>query len=214
MEELRRSAALQQTEIASQMQSAVELQDRLTARDAEYASLRQDLISLQEDAERLRQRASLVEPLETELGSLRKDIASSNDAQEYNKLRLRAEAAEAAQTLQFRELESVRAEMAQLSKAGAELRQQLAASNERCAAEERKVEALTDKKVEKDNEVLRAVLGRQKTELENCYRDLKRFRRAQLGLRLVYALFALGLVGVIAFALYVLPGLADFLKTL
>ncbi|RYD83894.1 MAG: hypothetical protein EOP84_06990 [Verrucomicrobiaceae bacterium] len=214
VEKLRRQSASLQAEVLNQKELNAGAEERLTVCEAECAARVGELSALREEAEGYRNRASLVDSLEAEIHRLRTDIAASGEAGEYNKLRIRAEAAEEAQKVQLRELENVRIEMEQFSKLETELRRQVAENKERCAAEERKVEALADNKVHKDNEVLRSVLGRQKVELEHCYRDLNRFRRAQLGLRLTYALFALGVVGVIAYVLYALPGLADFLKTL
>ncbi len=213
-DELRQRISSQQEDLGAREQAVHHLQEKLKAAEAERVTLSQELIPLRKEAEQLRSRASLVEPLEKEVASLRKDIASSRDANEFHTIRLRAEMAEKTQKEQLCELENLRAEKDRLEKSAEELRKELAESNERCAAEARKLEELADGKVQRDNAVLRAVLGRQKAELENCYRDLKRYRRAQLGVRLAYALFALGLLGVAAFALQMLPGVADFLKNL
>lgn len=211
---LRESIIEKDAEITTHAESIRELQEKQQATEVDRVALADELIPLRAEVAQLRDRASLVQSLERENAALGKDIASSREAKEFHALRLRAETAEGASKEQQVELEKLRAEMARLSKSDEALRVELAAINERFAAEERKVQALADGKVQRDNEVLRAVLGRQKSELENCYRELKRFRRAQLGIRLVYALFALGLLGVAAFAVQVLPEVTEFIDSL
>ena len=203
-EELRSAAAAKDAGLAERAETLRELQWALEKSEKRYLAVTQELTHLQEKVKPLQERSSFVEALESELVTLRKDFAASAEAQECNRLRARAEAADEKRRLQTRELESLQAELE-------ELRVELNSSRERCTSAEQRAEQLSIAKVQRDNEVLRELLGRQKAELENCYRELKRFRRSELGLQLVYALFILGLLGVAVFAVQVLPGLADVL---
>lgn len=203
-EKLTSDAVIKDTALAERAETLRETQWALEKSEKRNLGLNQEVTHLREEAIQLRERTALMESLESELAVLRRDFAASADAQECNRLRARAEAADEKRRLQTRELEDLRVETAAL-------RKELQESHERCMAAEQRADQLSVAKVQSDNEVLRALLARQNTELENCYRELKRFRRSELGLRLVYALFALGLLGIAAFAVQVLPGLANVL---
>lgn len=70
-----------------------------------------------------------------------------------------------------------------------------------------KAEAASDEKIHQDNAVLRGIVSRQNVELELQHHELKRLKRARFALRLVYALFALGLAGLAWFAVQFVPQL-------
>lgn len=210
-EKLKNSAFAKDAALAERAESLRETQWALEKSEKKSLGLTQETTRLRAEIKQLRERASLVESLQTEVANLRRDFEASTEAQECNRLRARAEAAEERRRVEAREAEYLRAEIEQLLKAGDQLRGELKEAQERCMAAEQRAEELSIAKVQSDNEVLRGVLARQKAELENCYRELKRFRRSELGLKLVYALFALGLLGVAAFAMQVLPGIADVL---
>lgn len=203
-EKLTSDTATRDTALAERAETLRETQWALEKSEKRNLGLTQEVTRLREEVQQLRERTVVMESLERELAMLRKDFEASADAQECNRLRARAEAADEKRRLLTRELEDLREETAAL-------RRELSESHERYMAAEQRAEQLSIAKVQSDNEVLRALLARQKGELENCYRELKRFRRSELGLRLVYALFALGLLGIAAFAVQVLPGIADVL---
>src|SRR4029079_2819959 len=58
----------------------------------------------------------------------------------------------------------------------------------------RRAEAASEARLRQDNEVLRGIIARQNSELEQKHAQLVRLKRARLGVRLAYASFALGLV--------------------
>jgi hypothetical protein len=78
----------------------------------------------------------------------------------------------------------------------------------------RRAEAASEARLRQDNEVLRGIIARQNSELEQKHAQLVRLKRARLGVRLAYASFALGLVLVAAWAIRTVPGLqlSSFLK--
>jgi hypothetical protein len=71
----------------------------------------------------------------------------------------------------------------------------------------RQAEAATDEKLREDNAVLRGIINRQNVELEIQHHDIARLKRARFALRLVYALFALGLLALVWFAVQFVPQL-------
>jgi chromosome segregation ATPase len=71
----------------------------------------------------------------------------------------------------------------------------------------RRAEAASEARLRQDNEVLRGIIARQNSELEQKHAQLVRLKRARLGVRLAYASFALGLVLVAAWAIKTVPGM-------
>jgi hypothetical protein len=61
--------------------------------------------------------------------------------------------------------------------------------------------------VQKDNDVLRGIVDRQNAELQARHIELVRFKRARMGLRMVYVGFGIGLVTLAIVTLKVLPQL-------
>jgi chromosome segregation ATPase len=79
----------------------------------------------------------------------------------------------------------------------------------------RSAEAASDAKQRNDNEVLRGIISRQNSELEQKHAQLTRLKRARLGVQFAYAAFALALAGIIFWAVKTIPkmkpgGLLDF----
>jgi chromosome segregation ATPase len=71
----------------------------------------------------------------------------------------------------------------------------------------RRAEAASEARLRQDNEVLRGIIARQNSELEQKHTQLVRLKRARFGVRLAYASFALALVLVLAWAIKTVPGL-------
>lgn len=65
--------------------------------------------------------------------------------------------------------------------------------------------ALRDSPALKDNEVLRGIVARLNAELAQRTGEAARMKRAQYSLKIVYGIFGIGLLAVVAFALTVLP---------
>lgn len=64
-----------------------------------------------------------------------------------------------------------------------------------------------DRELGRENEVLRGIAARLKGQIRLQHRELLRLRRARLGLRIVYGIFGLGLVGLGYVALQIFSGL-------
>jgi chromosome segregation ATPase len=76
----------------------------------------------------------------------------------------------------------------------------------------RRAEAAGEVRLRQDNEVLRGIIARQNSELEQKHVHLARLKRARFGVRLAYAGFAIALVGIAAWAIKVVPQLGTLLK--
>lgn len=71
----------------------------------------------------------------------------------------------------------------------------------------RAAEASSEVKMNNDNEVLRGIIARQNAELEQRHTQLVRLKRARLGVQFAYAAFAIALVGIIFWAVKMVPKL-------
>ena len=69
----------------------------------------------------------------------------------------------------------------------------------------RQAEESSKDRINADNEKLRELLNRQNEELKACFRELTRFRRARLTLKIVWALAVLGIVGLGYLFAHILP---------
>lgn len=67
--------------------------------------------------------------------------------------------------------------------------------------------ASKEDKINQDNDVLRGIIERQNAQLEEKHVQLVRLQRARLGVQLAYAAFALALIGIVYWAVRVVPGL-------
>lgn len=71
----------------------------------------------------------------------------------------------------------------------------------------RRAEAASEERLRQDNEVLRGIIARQNSELEQRHVQIVRLKRAQLGVRLAYAAFGIGLLAIAMWAMKTVPAL-------
>jgi chromosome segregation ATPase len=98
------------------------------------------------------------------------------------------------------ELESVSAERARLDASSAELRRQ--AADALRIAERSSEDAMHDEIVK-----LRALIERQNAELKDRFREIARYRRARLAVRIIWSLAVLGVIGLGYLFIQILPQL-------
>ena len=87
------------------------------------------------------------------------------------------------------------------------LDEERSAMHRRVAEALRQAEDLSKDRMNADNEKLRELLERQNEELKTRYHELTRFRRAKLALKIIWALTALGIVGLGYFFVKILPAI-------
>ena len=166
------------------------LQTRCESSSVELAEMKQQFASMREEAEALR---GLLGASETgrELAAARAELAAhQNDIQRWQQRVALLEA----------DLRGVAAQSQRFLEEAESLRHRLQDAL-------REAEAASDEKTRADNAVLRGIINRQNVELEIQHHDLIRLRRARFALRLVYALFGLGLLGLVWFAVQFVPQL-------
>jgi chromosome segregation ATPase len=132
--------------------------------------------------------------LDAEAATLRADLKETESGREFVRLR--------------EELVTLEEERRRLRLANSELTEDFqrtksestAASDlvrtlqQRLGAAEKRADAQSDEGLKQDNLSLRGIITRQNGELERRHRELHKLKRAQLGLRLVYALLVLGVI--------------------
>ena len=190
--------------------------DEAQARLAESASTQLELAGTKNELQATREKLQAAEDgckslsicceeLRKESGSLRQDLQGSKNGRELLELRGRFQSTQEEHQLASRKLSQADQEVHRLSAAESQLRSELEETRRSRADAERRAEAGSESKLSKDNFVLRGIIDRQNDELAQRLHDLNGLRRAQLWLRLTYALFGIGLLGVVAFAIYIIP---------
>ena len=170
-------------------------QTRCESSNGELAEMKQQFASMREEVESLR---GLLGASETgrELAAAREELAAhKNDSQRWQQ---RVDLLEA-------DLRGVAAQSQRFLEEAEALRHRL-----QDALQE--AEAASDEKTREDNAVLRAIISRQNVELEIQHHDLIRLKRARFALRLVYALFLVGLLGLVWFAVQFVPQLRSLFE--
>jgi chromosome segregation ATPase len=143
--------------------------------------------------------------LRLEAETLRHDLTTISAGRELLDLRARFQTTEAEHQRAAAALSRIENEAKTLAATEQKLRAELAEARERGAEAERRAEASSDTALKQDNEVLRGIIARQNTVLEERFVELRRLKRARLFLRILYTFIGLGLVGVAALAVQFLP---------
>ncbi|MCE9609747.1 MAG: hypothetical protein K8R23_06015 [Chthoniobacter sp.] len=146
-----------------------------------------------------------------EIETLRNHLREGHAGRELLALRDRFETLDAEHRKTAAALARAEAEMQTLAAAEQQLRADLARVNVSAVEAERRAEAGSESTLQRDNGVLRGIIDRQKTELEERLLELRKLQRARLTLRIIYGLVALGLVIVVALTFIFLPTLQHLL---
>ena len=201
IEQDRVEAHRQLEEASARLKEAGDWKARLARAEEDLGAVRDKLHSSEEGCKSL---TVCCEELRREADALRRDLGESHNGREIIELRSKlsgteAEAARTASRLALVE-ESLKATTESELKLRAEV--SLVAS-QRDDAQARLAE-LSSARITKDNEVLRGIIARQNSELAQRHGEIFRLKRARYILKIVYTLFGVGLLGVVAFALKVL----------
>lgn len=143
--------------------------------------------------------------LRQEAETLRHDLTNISAGRELLDLRARFQTTEAEHQRAAAALSRIESEAKGFATSEQKLRTELAEARERGAEAERRADAASDTALKQDNEVLRGIIARQNTVLEERFVELRRLKRARLFLRILYTFIGLGLVGVAGLAVGFLP---------
>jgi len=218
-----------QVENSQVVQALAQAQADLASLTAEAAGLRTEGAAYRQDAETTTQHlastAQLLQETQAQLQSTteahtqssqerdewrqkaeiwRQDLSSIDSGREL--LELRENLAQLQQTHRTTEttLTQRTAEAAASAATVETLRADLQESRRLHADAERRAEAGSESQLKKDNDVLRGIVDRQNATLATHHGELRHLRRGRYLLRLVYALFALGLLTLGYFAFKVI----------
>jgi chromosome segregation ATPase len=168
----------------------VKLRESLTTAESHGESLRLEIADLVKERDSLRRSVS-ESGLGQELVALREQFAASE--KECKRLSLHA-----------RQLTS---DVDAAEKARSERDELIRTLKSELGETRRSAVAASEAKINNDNEVLRGIIARQNAELEQRHSQLKRLKRARLGVQLAFLLFALLLAGIIVWAVKMVPNL-------
>lgn len=174
---------------------------------AEPAVARAEALSkeLSGTQEKLAAAAERAHTLVKESETMRREFSQTESGRVLLDLRARAEGLDSDRKRLETELAEAKSETAKLTGAGKELQTQFEAM--RTARDEavRQLQVGSATGLQQVNEVLRGVLDRQKVELDERYTELRRLKKAELATRMLYLLFAILLVALIAYGIHILP---------
>jgi chromosome segregation ATPase len=212
--EIVQSLALAQSEVASaasdlsrvveELESTQQSLKQSTEYGAELSKARSDLQRrldeiaadkqrLAEDHHQLREHAEV----------LRKDLTETDTGKELVELReqLRDVAADRGKIAET--LAEKRSEVKTLTEIKDTLLNELKEVHQLREDAERRAAANSESQLQKDNEILRGIVARQNATLSLQHGEVRKLRRKRFGLRIIYGLFALALLGLATFAVAV-----------
>jgi chromosome segregation ATPase len=194
-------------EAKAQLAEAASLKSQLDATRAELDAEAEKLRLSEEANQALTQRG---EQLRRENDSLRRDVSESHAGRELLAMRDRFEAAMAEQERTLARLSAVEADLRAAQATEAALRDELSQARHERDGAVAQASAFSESRTAKDNEVLRGIIARLNTDLAQRTGEIIRLKRAQIGLKLAYVVFGLGALGVVAFAIKILPHALKF----
>lgn len=149
---------------------------------------------------------------QAQAGALRRDLTVSDSGRELLELRGRAQELIDEKTRLAEALATATGEARARLAAHRTLQEELLETRRLRAEAEGRATQNSEAQLLKDNDVLRGIVARQNTTLGVHYVEVRRLRRARIALRILYLSFALGLLGLVAFALAVFSshGIGDF----
>jgi len=211
------------------VQALAQGQAELAALTAEAAGLRKDVAAHRQDAETTAQHLAVTgqQLHETEIRLktldeahrqcsqerdewqqqaviLRRDLASIDDGRELLATREKFEQLQKAHRIAETTLAQRTTEAAEATAKVETLRADLHESRRQRADAERRAQAGSESQLMKDNDVLRGIVDRQNSTLAIQHGELRHLRRGRFGVRIVYGLFALGLLALGYFAFKVI----------
>jgi chromosome segregation ATPase len=194
-----------------------EARPRLEGFDRLKALLTRTTADLEERTEKLRIAEESIQSLTAccaqlrhEGDSLRRDLAESHAGREILEVRDQLAATMEERNRQAARVAALEGEVRAVSTMEAATRADLERARQERDEALRKAEAFRESRTAKDNDVLRGIVERLNAEVVQRTAEVVRLKRARVGLKTAYVLFALGGLGVLAFAIKVLPHALTF----
>ncbi len=182
--------------------AAAELAKTLEATEAQLCTEREKVLAAEESNRALEGR---YDDLSRESAVLRKDLGETHSGREMLDIRARLDEANAERERLIHRVEAVENDLRLANTSEETMRAERDEALLARDAARDEAAALRDSQTLKDNEVLRGIVSRLNAELAQRTGEVTRLKRAQYGLKIVYGIFGVGMLAVIAFALKVLP---------
>jgi chromosome segregation ATPase len=201
---LQQRSAAQDAEQASLWAELTKATGKVESLEADLVKVRESLASAEHGSEVLRGELA---DLTKDRDSLRRSLSESGMGQELVSIREQLATAEKEckrLSLHSRQLAS---DVEANEKARKERDDLIRTLKTELDGARRSAAASSKTKTDNDNEVLRGIIARQNVELEQRHVQLVRLKRARLGVQFAYAAFALALVGIIIWAVKMVPKL-------
>lgn len=184
--------------------AAAEIRTRLEKSEAQLSEAQARLRSSEDSAKALAKRG---EELAIEAAGFRDSLKKSKTGRELIELRAKLASVE---TEHQREEAAARQSAMDLQKSEAAqhgLRELVKATRHQLEQAEKRAEAGSEDRVKSDNDLLRGIISRQNEELAHRHSELVRLKSARFAVRILYALFAVGLVALGFLVVELLPRL-------
>ena len=190
--------------------AAAEAHDKLTAEklaatSSELATVQKQFADTDETAKSL---AICLEELKKDRDDLRRSLSEDTTGKDLVETRTQLQTAEKERDRLTAETQRLGHELEVTRKGRNQVDEQMKALSRELDEARRRAEAASEVRLRQDNEVLRGIIARQNSELEQKHVQLVRLKRARLGVRLAYAAFGLALLGIALWAMKTVPGLS------
>lgn len=179
--------------------------DKLQTTSTELEETKKQLAHVDETAKSL---AICLEELKKDRDELRRSLSEDTTGKDLIDTRGQLQTAEKERDRLQTETQRLTHELDSARSGRLQIDEQMKSLNRELDEARRRAEAASEVRLRQDNEVLRGIIARQNSELEQKHVKLVRLQRAQLGVRLAYAAFALALLGIAWWAMKAVPGLS------
>ena len=221
LESLRAVLAESQSDRTAALREAQSLGEQLAKLDTQLAAAHAGLAAAAQSEAKLRETAKAlataeektqglsgtVEELKAEVAKLRKSLSKDNTGKDLIATTARLATAEAERDRHAGEARQLRDDFRKQEKETRVLGDDLKSLHCKLDEATRAAEARSESRLVQDNEVLRGIVARQNTELEQKHHQIVRLKRARFGLRLTYVSIATVLIAVGVLAVKYVPAL-------
>lgn len=191
-------------ELANTRAVSSETAAKLRAATEELAATRKRLADSEESARSL---AICVEELKRERDALSKSLSENTAGADLVVAREQLGVATKERDRLGMEVERLNTEIDSARERQRKLEEEMKVALRELDEARRRAEAASEHRLRQDNEVLRGIIARQNSELEQRHLQIVRLKRARLGVRMAYAAFGIALLLIAMWAMKVVPGL-------
>jgi len=188
---------LQLAEARAQLAVLAQTEAKLKSTTVELDAARQELAQSEQSVRKARM----------EVDELRRTVSENRAGRDFIEVRAKLEVAQAEHARLLEETRQIRESLSVQENASREAEDRAKGMRQQLQEALRAAEAGSESRLRRDNDVLRGIVARQNSELEQKHLHLVRLKRARLALQIVYSVFMFGLVAVGVLAVKFVPAL-------